>query len=412
MSNPSPGESDRTSGKRSPGGLFLTGAILVAGFLLFGAFAKTYTELTKTEPKAGEAVRAYVHAGVETLLAVLILARCRWAVTWACVSLLFCGFAGATMHRMLGGYSSCGCFGKFAVPPPVTLAIDTAIVMMGVGLARLAGLRGAGAAWVAALAIPMAVSGSLVSRKISEPPPWMFGKMKSMAAAPGPTQSAPAEAAPTPHAQPSPAQPAPTEPQSQAEQGVSPPAAQRSAPAQPEATPAKPEAPPMNAAPPPPQAAPAQAGVDLTAQQDLLNVPARASAALGGKPGPEWLAPLTEAAGDKDTSRAWLLFVYDPDCEVCQRFIPGMQQHMAGASKAPGAKLRVIMLKKSELEKFEIPDWAWPASPTVVLVRGGKIIHEWGAEKTPYSTVLQGEIDKRGGAYLDELEKAHVALTP
>lgn len=401
MSNPSPGESDRTSGKRSPGGLFVLGAILVAGFLLFGAFAKTYTELTKTEPKAGEAALVFTHAGVETLLAILILARCRWAVTWACVSLLFCGFAGATMHRMLGGYSSCGCFGKFHVAPPVTLSIDTAIVMMGVGLARLAGLRGAGAAWIAALAIPMAVSGSLVSRQISEPPPWMFGKMKSMAA------STPGSASPAP---PSPAQPAPTEPQSKAEQGVSPPTLERAAPAKPEEAPKK-------VAPAPPQAAaaagaPAQAGVDLTAQRDLLNVPARASAALGGKPGPEWLAPLTEAASDKDTSRAWLLFVYDPDCQVCQTFIPGMQQHMAGASKAPGATLRVIMLKKSELEKFEIPDWAWPASPTVVLVRGGRVIHEWGNEKAPYPAVVQGEIDKRGGAYLDELEETHVVLTP
>lgn len=402
MSNPSPGESDRTSGKRSPGGLFVLGAILVAGFLLFGAFAKTYSLLDKTEPKDGEALRVYMHAGVETLLAVLILARCRWAVTWACVSLLFCGFAGATMHRMLGGYSSCGCFGKFHVAPPVTLSIDTAIVMMGVGLARLAGLRGASAAWIATLAIPMAVSGSLVSRQISEPPPWMFGKMKSMAAAPTPGQ-----ASPTP---PSPAQPTPAEPQSKAEPGVSPPTLERAAPA-------KPEEAPKNVAPAPPQAvvaagAPAQAGVDLTAQQDLLNVPARASAALGGKPGPEWLAPLTEAAGDKDTSRAWLLFVYDPDCQVCQTFIPGMQQHMVGASKAPGATLRVIMLKKSELEKFEIPDWAWPASPTVVLVRGGRVIHEWGNEKAPYPAVVQGEIDKRGAAYLDELEKTHVVLTP
>lgn len=391
--NPSaPGDVDRSRGRPTPGALFFTCALGVAAFLLFGAFAKTYTEATRETPTWPLVPLA--HAAFEAIVALALLALHRRAFAWVFVGALFSFFAGVTMHRLLGGYPSCGCFGKFAIPPYITLALDAAIVAMSLGLAFRAGLGGRAVATMGALILPLAVGGSVYSLKTSDPPPRAFtgsALLKESAPAVPPKQApqtgadandgakpsdAPADSAPAVEAQPAPA------PQSGAARPVQ---------------------------------APVQAGADLTAQQSLLLVPGAASRALQGAPPPEWLTRLTDAVNDtgpESAGRAWLVFVYDPDCEVCKRFIPAMEQHQRFDSQEAGASLRVVMVRKADLEPFEIPDWAWPASPTVLLVRSGKIIHEWGGDKTPYPTVLHGEIKTGGAAHLDGLEKTHKPLTP
>lgn len=393
--NPSaPGDVDRTRGRPTPGALFLTCALGVAAFLLFGAFAKTYTEATRETPTWPLVPLA--HAAFEAIVALALLALHRRAFAWVFVGALFSFFAGVTMHRLLGGYPSCGCFGKFAIPPYVTLALDAAIVALSLGLALRAGLGGRAVATMGALILPLAVGGSVYSLKTSDPPPRAFtgsALLKESAPAVAPKQAPQTGADANDAAKPS---DAPAE-------GATPRQEQPVPATPPQTSPA-----PLARAPAPPRA-------DLTAQQALLLVPGAASRVLQGAALPEWLARLTDAVNDtgpESAGRAWLVFVYDPDCEVCKRFIPAMEQHQRFDSQEAGAALRVVMVRKADLEHFEIPDWAWPASPTTLLVRAGKIIHEWGGDKTPYPTVLQGEIKTGGAAYLDGLEKTHKALTP
>ncbi len=393
--NPSaPGDVDRTRGRPTPGALFLTSALGVAAFLLFGAFAKVYTEATRETPTWP--IVPLAHAAFEAVVALALLALHKRAFAWVFVGSLFSFFAGVTMHRLLGGYPSCGCFGKFAIPPYITLALDAFVVAMSLGLALRAGLGGRAVAAMGALILPLAVGGSVYSLKTSDPPPRAFtgsALLRESAPAVAPKQAPPARAEANDGARPSDA-PADGAPAVQA-------------------PPAPAPAPQAGAAQP--AQAPAQGGADLSAQQSLLLVPGAAGRALQGAPPPEWLTLLIECVNDtgpESAGRAWLVFVYDPDCEICKRFIPAMEQHQRFDSKEAGANLRVVMVRKADLEPFEIPDWAWPASPTVLLVRSGKIIHEWGGDKTPYPTVLQGKLDMGGAAHLDWLEETHTPLTP
>ena len=46
---------------------------------------------------------------------------------WSAVG-LFVLFAAYNVHRWLGGYATCGCFGAVSIPPWLTLLVDLGVI--------------------------------------------------------------------------------------------------------------------------------------------------------------------------------------------------------------------------------------------------------------------------------------------
>ena len=105
---------------------------------------------------------------------------------------------------------------------------------------------------------------------------------------------------------------------------------------------------------------------------------------------------------------AWLVFVYDPNCDVCQKFLPFYEGYETDS--AEDALLRVATVKKSDLVRFQIEDWAWTHSPTVLLVKGGAIIQEWGGEDSPIPGAVRERIANEGEAYFESMRAAYQPL--
>ncbi len=334
--------------------LLLVLAIGVAGLLGFAAFAKGATK----PPAAGDYMGwAQIVGEVVAAGLILVLHRRWWA--WTAIALLFAAFTGFTMHRLFGGAKSCGCFGKFTVAPPITISIDAAVVALALGAACVCGMK-RGALWFAsALLLPAAVGGGLYA--LSLPTPEDFKANDAFREAMEQRESK---------------------------------RAQGGAATTPEAASAPEEAPiaydPLGRAP------------DV-----LMLVPLVQDRFLQGQPAPAWLERLGQAADD-DSAAAWLVFVYDPNCDVCQRFLPFYAGYET--TSPDDELLRVVTVQKSDLVPFEIEDWAWSHSPTTLLVKGGDIVQEWGGEDTPIPGAVRDRIANEGEAYFEAMRATYQPL--
>lgn len=339
--------------------LLLLASLVVAGLLGFAAYAKW-----ATKPPASGDVMGWVTIGGEILASILILALHRRWWAWTVIAIVFGAFTGYTMHRLFGGARSCGCFGKFTVAPRITVWIDATMVAMALGCVCLAGAR-RGWLWLTgALLLPAAIGGGLYSSSLPTPDDFKAGSAferiwqeKQAAKAAGGTDTAPAaDGAPAPGA---------------ADEPV--------------------EYDPIGGRP-----------MDV-----LLLVPLVQDEFLKGQPAPAWLTRLGEAAAETD-GPAWLLFVYDPNCDVCQRFLPYYDGYER--SSADDALLRVVTIQKNDLAPFGIEDWAWAHSPTTMLVRRGEILHEWGGEETPIPGAIRSRIESEGEAFFGSMKATYEPL--
>ena len=341
--------------------LLLLLAVVTAGLLGFAAFAKLST---KTPPASD--LMGWATIIGEIVLAGLILVLHRRWMAWTVIAILFGAFTGYTMHRLFGGARSCGCFGKFTVPPRITIGIDAAMVALALGAMGIAGAR-RWALWAtASLLLPAAVVGGLYG--MSLPTPDDFEPNSAFERAWKDRQAAKAPA------------PAPTN----AEQGA--------------------PAIPTDQAPPDPVAFDP---TSMRAPDVLMLVPLVQEEFLAGEPEPAWLTRLGEAAAESE-GPAWLIFVYDPNCDVCQRFLPfytGYEQ-----ANSEDALLRVVTVQKGDLTKFGIEDWAWAHSPTTLLVHRGEIIHEWGGEDTPMPGAIRGRMETEGAAFFGSMKATYEPL--
>lgn len=288
--------------------------------------------------------------GGEAALAVaLLMLHRRWWM-WALIGVVFAGFSGFTMERLFGGAASCGCFGSLSVPPPITLGIDAGVVVASVLLVRALGAGAIGLTVLGALTIPAAIGGGVYAMSLLSPKDFAPSEAIVEAMREGGGESA-------------------------------------------------------------------AGGVEVTTFDPLSM---RATEAMrfvprvAGKTGAlsaGWLSELGEATGVAEPARpAWLVFVYDPDCQVCQLFLPSMRSYAAEARDRGDAFLRVILIEKKDLEAYGIEDWAWPASPTTALLWKGGIVHEWGGEETPEPRKIRERIEKEGAAYIEELKKGFAPL--
>lgn len=336
----------------------LATAALVAAALLFAAVMKAVTQ----RPDAGDTVGwALLAAEFIAAALVLVLHRVWWA--WGFVAAAFAGFAGYTMHLLLTGAKTCGCFGAFHVPPAVTLSLDTAIVVLALWMIRIAGHRGAGGTAFATLLIPMAIAGGLYANSIPQPEDYRPSSVFEEAMrARADRQSAPADG----------------------DAADVPTGAEGAASAEPA------------------QAAPAYDPIAMGAVESITLVPDVAAHFLQGAPEPPWMAPLRQAANGEG-AEAWILFIYDPSCPVCMEFLPNMEGYMRHAAETNETTLRVAVIRKEDLVPFEIPDWAWDESPTVILLRDGRVVHTWGGEATPNPYDVRDRIAAEGDAYFGSL---------
>ena len=325
----------------------LVAAVLVAALLVFAAVMKL-----NAKPFDALALKDKAQSFAEIGIALLVLVFHRWRVTWVCNAALFSAFTGVTLHLFLTGAGSCGCFGKLSPPPAVTMAIDTVIVIASITLARALGAQRGLLAFTGAALVPFLITGAIYSKHTAPPPARDFRIGDRLLP--------------------------PTDHDADAPQAA--------------------------------DDAPDYDPTDLGAVGALLLLPRVADRFLEGAPEPEWMPALRAASTAGPDDPAWLIFVYDPFCEVCMRFQPTMLMYTTDDETAQSPVLRVALIQKSELQNFDIPDWAWPASPTTALFHRGRVIHEWGGDKTPNPFLLHDDIAEQGETHLRELRETYVPL--
>lgn len=309
---------------------------------MFGAVMKGVTHT----PSAGDWVGWGQIVGEVVLAAGLLLLHRRWWM-WGLIAFVFAGFAGFTMERLFGGAASCGCFGSLTVPPRVTLGIDAGVFVASALLMRAMGAGAASMTGVGVLAIPAAIAGGVYAMSLPSPKDFRLSEEMAEAAREGAGTRAGDERAP--------------------DVGVFDP-------------------------------------LSMRATEAMRLVPR--VAAKSGSLGAGWMSELGEATGALSRPEpAWLVFVYDAECHVCQMFLPSMRSYAAESKERGDAHLRVILIEKKDLSAYGIEDWAWPASPTTALLWKGRIVQEWGGEETPEPRKIRERIEKEGAAYIEELQR-------
>lgn len=325
-------------------GITIVAALAVAAFLGLGVYGKLLTTkpVDQIEPIPGE-----YQAVFEAIVGIALIVLHRWGVMWAFTALLFSGFTGVTLHRLLIGAESCGCFGGIQIPPAITLSLDASIVFMSAWLARAWGLRPWGFAATLSIVPTLVVAGAVYSKNATPPSDVDLGDV--FGDAPTPVPGAPTQGAPV------------------------------DAPAQPES----------EGVPP----APAQdlgAAVEtgrITAREALLRLPgAFDRGALGNVAKPAWLDDLRRAS-DPNAALPWLIYVYNRNCDICQEHLPEWndarqiyEEDLANDKSAMG----VLLIEWEDLIPLKIPTYAWGAqTPITLLVNDGKIVRDWRGESQP-----------------------------
>lgn len=322
-------------------GVTIIAALAVAAFLGLGVYGKLLTTkpVDQIEPIPGE-----YQAMVEAAVGLLLILLHRWGVMWAFVAMLFSAFTGVTLHRLILGAESCGCFGGIKIPPEITMSIDASIVFMSAWLARAWGLRPWGFALTAGLIPTLLVGGAMYSRHAT--PDAGKADLDGVFGAP--------------------AGPAPTRPRTDPDAGG----------ATEPATPAPTQDP----------GAAVETG-KITARDALLRLPAAFDrGAFGDAPKAAWLDDL-RAASAPDAPLPWMIYVYNRNCDICQAHLPEWtdarqiyEEDLANGNAALG----ILLIEWEDLIAYKIPTYTWGAhTPVTLLVDDGAIVRDWRGETQP-----------------------------
>lgn len=94
---------------------------------------------------------------------------------------------------------------------------------------------------------------------------------------------------------------------------------------------------------------------------------------------------------------AWLVYIYNPECHICQEHLPAFNDYMDRHAADAVMRVRVVSMADAE-SQHEIPMWAWEQVPTTVLFRAGAEITSFGRENVPDpETVRSGLVESPGG---------------
>lgn len=100
----------------------------------------------------------------------------------------------------------------------------------------------------------------------------------------------------------------------------------------------------------------------------------------------------------------WLVFCFDPTCHICEEIKPFMEFKQAGYEETGDPVMQIRMFSIPELkEQIAIETYAWE-TPTVFVVRNGKITRSWSGKALEgwtdkeidetYNKIADGEYDK------------------
>jgi hypothetical protein len=279
----------------------------------------------------------------EFAIVLLMLAFCRHRIVWMAVPVLFAGLFGYALHRTLHGHS-CGCFGALWEPPKgFSLVMDGAFVLVGLALARWHGLRAGGTIAVVVVSLAAAGAGYVYAANSAPPKPVTAS-----------TPEVPSQNQTPPPTQPKPADPAtnPTDPSSDGATGAAP-----------------------------------LVRDDTPAAERLLVSPM-----------------LDDLRNLTDDDAAWYIFVWDPTCPTCEAMLPVVQHYATIYAEEGNPVLQVRDLQKQDIAREAgIEDWQWTSSPAVVIVRGGRIIAEYGGDGAPFPDAVQDRLF--AGEPIDDLQR-------
>lgn len=91
------------------------------------------------------------------------------------------------------------------------------------------------------------------------------------------------------------------------------------------------------------------------------------------------------AAADPDFDPAWYVFLHDPTCSTCAAMKPVIDQDKLVFEAEGNPFLQVRMFEKGVLaNQHGIESHAWETSPAVLVVRGGKVVQQYGGDSTPF----------------------------
>jgi hypothetical protein len=332
-------------------GVTIVAALVVAAFLGLGVYGKLLTTppADQVEPIPGE-----YQAIFEAVVGLALILLHRWGVMWAFIAMLFSGFTGVALHRLILGAESCGCFGGIKIPPEVTLSLDASIVFMSAWLARAWGLRPWGFALTLSLVPTLVIGGAMYSRSAT---PDADAELDDIFRAP---------------------------------------------PSQTPVAPAEGEAAPVETKPAEDLGAAVETG-KVTARDALLRLPAAFDrGAFGSAAKPAWLDDL-RTASDPNAALPWLIYVYNRHCDICQEHLPewnDARQIYEEDLASDKAAMGVLLIEWEELIPLKIPTYTWGAqTPITLLVENGKIIRDWRGEAQPgiidlYFTTQDEGLDK------------------
>jgi hypothetical protein len=123
----------------------------------------------------------------------------------------------------------------------------------------------------------------------------------------------------------------------------------------------------------------------------VADLPVPGGANAGGAVDPEaspadqviQLGVLPDVSAATADDPAYYVFVWDPTCDTCAKLKPVVDYEGEELEASQDPTLRVRTLEKKVLAREHgVPDYAWPESPTVFIVRAGEVISAFGGEET------------------------------
>lgn len=118
---------------------------------------------------------------------------------------------------------------------------------------------------------------------------------------------------------------------------------------------------------------------------------------------------MADLRAQEEGGPAWLIFCFDPECHICEGIRPFMEFKKQEYAESEDPVMRIRMFSIPELEKSaSIEVYAWE-TPTIFVVRDGKITKSW------MGTTVEGWTDKEIGEIWEKLadgEYAEEEMTP
>lgn len=318
-------------------------SIIIIAFLALAIVGKIATpNPRKTVDLLGSSIKLdYLIAAGEIIFIAALARLARKRIAWAAVTLMFGGFTGYAGYYLFLHDGSCGCFGSLIDLPVWTpFAVDIFAVLAGTTLLLWAGTKPPKLAALLLAAGLLSGVGFTVAQQTAPPTAAEIEREAAEKLAAELEEDADKQ---TQTDTPSTEDPN-TDSDSQADQA--------------------------------PELTEAQA----RRQARINALGTRASA-------PERLIradTFADIMSQPDAGPAWLVFIYDPDCEVCMAVKPDFDDWQPLLEEEQNERLRIRQVSKAEAEADAgIEYYAWRGSPVLFIVTDGVVTHRWLDDNTP-----------------------------